>query len=92
MKKKPGKYLKFYYKAIKSGRMPTDGLCRAFDLTPEGCYFTLPRHLGLFEPTMPGATYWGSGDETEGTYEQYFTFTPLRQTIVLFCAAMNNEL
>ena len=85
------KYLSFYKKCIKTGRMPHLGLCSNF-LGDE--------RLDLFEPTTKdlkslrkeglSILYWGAGLPPypgSGT-----SFTPLRQTIVLFMAAMNGEL
>jgi len=36
-------------------------------------------------------TYWASGGNYQVGYHEY-TYTPLRQNIILFCAAMNGEL
>lgn len=35
--------------------------------------------------------FWGSGLST-GDFNRIYEYTPLRQNIVLFCAAMNGEL
>ncbi len=89
MKKKKGKYLKFYNDAIKYGKMKDAGLCECFEF--DG-------FIVLFEPTYENkdelrdnkksVMYWGSDNGNWLCYK----FTPLRQTIVLFMAAMNNEL
>jgi hypothetical protein len=51
--------------------------------------------LKLFEPTEENMTeygvepvYWASGDQ----YQRYHKYTDLRETIILFCAAINEEL
>lgn len=88
------KHLEFYLQHINSGKLPSDGLCSSIqsDL------------LKLFEPTIDeendllaegtSALYWGFGLPLLGTstIEKLYSFTPLRQTIILFCAAINNEL
>ena len=84
MKKKY--YLEFYYKYAKSGRIPYDGLCSCFT----------GGEMYIFEPTEDDCNFfafWGNG----GIYERANTswmrdFTPLRQNIVLFLAAMHGEL
>lgn len=93
MRKKPGKYLKFYYKCMESGLLPNrNGLC----YEP-----ILNQHLGFFKPDYEevdclreegyGVSYWGFGPK-DSYLDIVHSFSPLRQTIVLFMAAMNNEL
>ena len=92
MKKK--KYLPLYFKWMRSGRLNDEGLC---------CN-ELGDNLKLFEPTEVDTArliraghchiFWGSGGGCNDPYihgEEY-DFTTLRQTIVLFLAAMNDEL
>lgn len=92
-KKKETPFLDFYNECVQAGKMPTNGLCAAF------------RHdytVDLFEPTAADRNYYNIvsdywGLDIAGRYitldEKHSNlFTPLRQTIVLFCAAMNNEL
>jgi hypothetical protein len=78
------KYLKFYKECMKSGRMPDAGLCFVFgndDL-----------FNSMFAYQME-CFYWGyNGTDKYNRNKVAFTFTPMRQTIVLFLAAMNNEL
>jgi hypothetical protein len=93
------KYLKFYKKCMKAGSLPDDGLC--LSLIRRG---REDKKLALFEPTsadnsmilVEGTSYgyWASGLLThpDNLNERMYGFTPLRQTIVLFLAAMNNEL
>jgi len=89
---KIGKYLKFHFDCLESGVLPSDGLCNSL----------LGNSIQLFEPTdldfkrlfkegLPVA-YWGCGCRYGSLYERAYKYTPLRQTIVLFLAAMNGEL
>lgn len=88
------KYLNYYYRWMKSGKMDQCGLCVKFG----------ERHkfLSLFEPTDDdyatlyrngmSCTYWASETKVVDYYhKRWYTFGPLRQTILLFMAAMNNE-
>lgn len=93
--KKKTPYLDFYKECLKSKQLPTQGLCFSLldaelDLfAPPGWY---NREIGYNEYDE---WYWGyNGDKQSGESdnERRFAFTPLRQTIVLFLAAMNNEL
>ena len=89
---KQGKYLKFYYESLEAGRMPSGGLCGEF---------SGDELFNLMKPDYP-IGFWGY--DSEGFWTIHFpnhnsdssiiekSFSPLRQTIVLFCAAMNNEL
>lgn len=99
-KKKNGKYLRFYNKYIDTGEIPTYGLCRCFE-TPCG---KDDKRLLLFEPTIQdekelkseglSCGYWACGLVTSffNMPERRSGFTPLRQTIVLFLACINEEL
>jgi hypothetical protein len=92
---KDKKYLPLYYKWMETGSMnhlydwTHDGLCAA--IMVEFGMDEMRRMKGLFIPDSVAdeGFYWGSGfcyNDMRGI------FTPLRQTIVLFLAAMNNEL
>lgn len=48
--------------------------------------------LNLFNDDFPSFHYWADGKNKNNSYERRYVFTPLPQTIVLFMAAMNNEL
>jgi hypothetical protein len=93
MKKK--KYLPLYYEWMKTGTMPSAGLCEIFyDFAEdyEDCFFSLMKptqsdYDQLFDENLP-RIYWGLGEPIGSTK----AFTPLRQNIVLFMAAMNGEL
>lgn len=92
--KKPGKYMQFYKDCIINKRLKDFGLCSSLggDL------------LELFKPTEEdedelaneglSILYWASGVSSNYKYDnkRWFEFTPLRQTIVLFMAALNDEL
>lgn len=87
------KYLDFY-KKYYGRNLPYAGLCSCFenDLAIE-----------VFEPTDDddqelirdgySTTWWGAGIKTEDRdyYEVRYGFTELRQTIVLFMAAMKED-
>lgn len=85
-------YLDSYYKWMETEEMPDDGLCNCF-ISNES--------LELFKPNQEQVNrlrdeelselYWGSGLHYNHP-DRYSRFTELRQTIVLFMAAMNNEL
>lgn len=85
------KYLPLYYRWCKKDKLPSDGLCRCF------------KNDNLFYMLCPpvelnAVLYWGfagddpSLDEYFVKLNRYYKFSPLRQNIVLFLAAMNNEL
>lgn len=93
MAKKIGKHLQFYIDCHKNKELPGFGLC----------YCARHGHIDssifeLFEPTIcdednliaegHDLSYWASGDEGINA----FKFTPLRQSIILFMAAINGEL
>lgn len=70
------KYLPLYKEWMKDGKTPRCGLCLSLDWIDD---------LDLFRPNGRGYfSYWAGDDDRE--------FTPLRQNIVLFLAAQNNEL
>jgi hypothetical protein len=87
------KYLPLFYEWAETGVLPSGGLC-----------FSLPEHDDLFMLFYPGKAkhnaYWGYDGKNRIVWEIVCDFdervarqfTPLRQNIVLFLAAMNNEL
>lgn len=90
------KHLKFYKQCMETGELPQEstagwyfgGLC--------GCAsvgLVSQEIFDLFLPTQYGymAGYWAVGN-SEDLDVMIHGFTPLRQTIVLFMAAINNEL
>lgn len=83
-KKKVGKHLQFYMDCIIMDEMPKEGLCSC---AWQG--YINEELLFLFKPEEASIwSFWATGD---GGYT-YKSFSPLRQTIVLFMAAINNEL
>lgn len=91
-----GKHLDFYKKCIEDKRMPDFGLCLCAtrNLISEKILDRFePSHKDMVIIQRQGLSsgYWGSGLSSED-HNRLFTFTPLRQTIVLFMAAINNEL
>lgn len=94
MKKNKPYYLKMYLEWLEAGKLPSDGLCWSFDNADS------IELLNLFSPTKIHPKYgwmwyWGFDGSFRRLYFPLgfeFTFTPLRQTILLFMAAMNNEL
>jgi hypothetical protein len=93
MKKK--KYLPLYYQWLEAGRLPGNGLCNSI---PFGF-----KAVNRFSPDPEGSihgyctlqeAYWGynGGGPYPSSSNLANDFTPLRQTILLFMAAINNEL
>lgn len=92
-----GKHLKFYEECMKAGVLPHCGLCHcaAIGLID---HETLER----FEPTYEDvkeagnnmdSVYWASDmDYDKHDFLRMRSFTELRQTIVLFMAAIKGEL
>lgn len=96
--KKQTPFLDFYKECLATGKIPNSGLC----------YCRLPSEvLDNFEPTneekyqlVDEGTpegYWGCGFtwdylKIHGEDIMDYGFTPMRETIVLLCAAINEEL
>lgn len=86
-KKKTSKHLQFYMDCMHKGRMPRVGLC--------SCAVHEYIDESLLETFIPDNTlttafsFWASGRQNKNCF---YVFTPLRQTIVLLMAALNNEL
>lgn len=97
------KHLEFYKQCMEAGRLAShefgSSLCAAADadlIDKQLLRIMQPTDRDEFELTAEGYSngWWGSGVPvcSINTEEKWFGFTPLRQTIVLFMAAMNNEL
>jgi hypothetical protein len=92
-KKKTGEHLQFYMDCMNNGcQMPNDlysmykgGLCKMANIG-----YISNELLKLFSDGMSDYDYWACSDGQP--YESRFNFNSLRQTIVLFMAAINNEL
>ncbi len=81
-------YLPLYFKWMKTGQIPTEGLCRYFE--GEDPLFNL-----IDPENGSGETYWGCDKYGKGGDYRCATakvFGPLRQNVILLMAAMNNEL
>lgn len=96
MSKRNKKHLEFYNRCMLSGNiLPYGGLCECaeLELIDESL-------LMLFVPERRSDTIWaaywayefGIHDVNYNNKDHCIGFTPLRQTIVLFMAAINNEL
>lgn len=84
------KYLPLYYRWMKTGRLPKDGLCRCF---PDDSFLNLITP----GPEIRSVMYWGyRGEDISDDYfyalNRLYEFSPLRQNIVLLMAAMAGEL
>ncbi len=86
--KKKKKYLPLYYEWMENFYLPRPGLCKSVG----------EEVTNLFGPSgeyINDKWFWGfNGDEWEDetAMQRCYLFTTLRQTIVLFLAAMNDEL
>lgn len=97
MKKNKPKYLKYYYKWMKLGELPHGrGLCCEFGweddraaetILDDYLYPTAKDEKALIKIGYD-TLHWGS----DAPDKQLGVFTPLRQTLVLLMAALNNEL
>ena len=93
-----GKHLDFYYACSVTGKIPKDGLCNCahsgyIDKNLLDLFEPIQRDSNLLDKRGQTTIYWGSGLLQDSVLsDKYFGFTSLRQTIVLFMAAMNNEL
>jgi hypothetical protein len=96
------KYLKFYERCMKTGVLPeesiegytlysgSNGLCNSVDFDDDNAAFHLfePTHEEMILYRCPSRAYWA----WDGVGLNSSHFGPTRQNIVLFLAAMNNEL
>lgn len=98
---KQKKYLALYEKWLKAGMIDPihpgnyNGMCGLFDGDDLFSLFR-PTDKDLSELLHEGkcTAWWGSdmSSQEAASFEGWSSFTPLRQTIVLFLAAMNSEL
>ena len=92
------KHLNFYKTNLQSGVIPWGGLCGSTDeglLDECTLYLLSPTDNDIGDLAHEGLStlYWGSGlPAILSDREKSLPFTELRQTIVLFMAAINNEL
>ena len=92
MKKKNNYFLDLHKKWMETGKLPSGGLCNSI----KGHYliFSLvaaddDERCQLLDEGFD-YTYWGSGLKMNHKDEEY-KYTPLRQTIVLFCHEILNS-
>lgn len=90
-----GKYLDFYKRCLKVGRMPNRGLCNCRAINKSDLKLFIPSYEDI-PNIIVCEGYWAfDGEAFFGAFsfsERCFAFSELRQTIVLFMAAMNDEL
>lgn len=89
------KYLEFHYECLKTGNLPTNGLCRCLGESNIEIMVPTNDDLNRLKEEKLPIGYWGCDniDWTDNYDYDYLTnYTPLRQNIVLFIAAMNGEL
>ncbi len=91
-----GKYLKFYEDCMVTGFLPRKaGLCREFTHKELKLIKPTTKERNILRKENYFSGYWGSGFHFTDYPDSSILcggFTPLRQTIVLLLAAMNNEL
>jgi len=89
------KYLKLYKQWMTSGEMTSGGLCDIFGVYDELFNLVKPDEYDKQQLELEDLPrwLWGYGlPKTGYLNDQFYTFTPLRQNIVLLMAAMNGEL
>lgn len=95
MKNKSTPYLDYYKKWMETGELPNNGLCNSLSQPIDfGMYF-MPTDEDLEELLSERCSciYFTSGLQWDcDEIDKKELFTPLRQTIVLLLAAMNDEL
>lgn len=93
------KYINLYRRSIHIGRLPKNGLCNCLKKNRE--WDSLPEEMELMLPLDNQLTYWGHEWCDKNPYAEipkhlkrsiHYDLTPLRQNILLFCAAMAVEL
>jgi len=89
-------FLKLYEKWMEAGQLPSHGLCLSVPAKLESILNELePIDDDCLQLTDQGYSiiYWGSDvpKRSKGYELSKEQFTPLRQTIILLCAALNGE-
>lgn len=95
------KLIDHYKEWMETGSLGHTGLCCVFEQRRKGILSEYESTFDLFRPDHEdyfnlnredlATTFWGSGVSLYDD-NRLFTFTPLRQTIVLLMCAMNDEL
>lgn len=86
------KYLTKYYEWAEAGKLPMRGLCSCLCDGDLSLLDLFSLHDGSYWAHEEGPEYERLGFPNSMANEVRYTFTPLRQNIVLFMAAMNQEL
>ena len=95
------KYFKLYEQWMESGELPLRGLCaclgrEANDNMPSIEWFKPSREdfPEFYRSMHISGGWWGYDGEPHESYKvnQQYEFTPFRQTILLFLAAMHDEI
>lgn len=100
--KKPTPYLDLYNEWMKEGIVSpkfsdctSGGLCTGIPGYLKSEYpWTIMKPIGNEHNDLYSCVYWAAGykDDVFSGTDPYYVFTPLRQTIILLCAALNDEL
>lgn len=89
------KYIQFYMSCIESGILPDHGLCSCHGIDENRLSLFQPIALDLIElrSERKPVGYWANGETiySQSNFEMSRRFTPLRQTIVLFMAMLNDK-
>lgn len=83
-----------YKQMMETGRMPTPGLCEFLPkIYSESLQLLRPQWEEIIRLERDGQSglFWASGIPNRDT-ETTYSFTPLRQTIVLLICAMHGEI
>lgn len=93
-KKTPGKHLQFYMDCMKNGSIPDFGLCNSLKSGLLDLFIPTKENESMLRREGVSVLFWGAGMPSDNRYdyERWYSFTPLRQTIVLFMAAISGEL
>lgn len=91
-------FLDFYNRCIENGKLPEDGICSSFENDTH--LFELLYMFSGYTSEWGTNWYWGyNGDvykwvgaDPKKQDKIMYTFTPMRQNIILLCAAINGEL
>lgn len=90
------RFIDLYYDWMKEESLPSDGLCLSIPDELHGVFENLcppDEELNLLEADGFDIAFWASEKlKDDSYYECAYQFNPLRQNIVLLCAAINNEL
>jgi len=92
-KKTTPRFIDLYYDWMDDELLPKEGLCASMPARLEKIFFDFkPSSEEKIQLIKEGFcnVLWASG-LPEGHKDEWYSFTPLRQTIILLCACINNE-